>query len=184
MIKNLINLDNLDNSFNISSLIDNEADSECLEWYMLEGFDRINELSRQLRTYLNYRNHMIHLRFLDTRKHKNIIKNPTVSKIERKLILLYSQYENTMNYIRTEGNTIAKSLQNLIEKIKINPNKFEINQLKKIKNISKEMWKKEDRIPFQRYLKYMKFLLLYVNFQYPTHVRFPQEHPYFSTYPY
>jgi hypothetical protein len=84
---------------------------------------------------------MIHLRFLDTRKHKNIIKNPTVSKIERKLILLYSQYENTMNYIRTEGNTIAKSLQNLIEKIKINPNKFEINQLKKIKNISKEMWK-------------------------------------------
>jgi len=40
---------------NESSLLDIEDDSIFLEWALMEGSERINELSRQFRTFLNYK---------------------------------------------------------------------------------------------------------------------------------
>ncbi len=57
--------------FNTPSLLEYEEDSESLEWYSIEGSERIYELSRQLRTFLNYKSVVIRFRFSGSQKEEN-----------------------------------------------------------------------------------------------------------------
>ena len=58
----------IQNSFNTMSLLELEDDSEFIEWCFLEGSERISELSRQLRTFLNYKNEIIRFRYSKSRE--------------------------------------------------------------------------------------------------------------------
>jgi hypothetical protein len=140
--ENLLNLDGLDYSFDKSSLIDNEPDSECIEWYMLEGSERLFELSRQLRTIINYRSNITRLRFSKTYKHDYNKKNNSILNREKELLSLYRQYANIFSGAGLEQETIEQKIRNIINKVKILPNSLEKNILKDIKNIGKEIWKK------------------------------------------
>ena len=52
-------MNNLVENFSNPSYLDYEEYSEFMEWYSLEGNIQIIELSRQLRTCLNYRSSLI-----------------------------------------------------------------------------------------------------------------------------
>ena len=62
----------LDDDFDGLTYLDEHVEDEALEWYSIEGAERIKELSRQVRTFLNYRTSLIYLRFSRSQKCDNV----------------------------------------------------------------------------------------------------------------
>ncbi|MHA1822806.1 MAG: hypothetical protein ACTSXM_02935, partial [Promethearchaeota archaeon] len=54
---------NFDEYLYHSPYIDFDENNIFHEWCSIEGVERLNELSRQLRTLINYKQSIIHLRF-------------------------------------------------------------------------------------------------------------------------
>ena len=127
--------------FNTPSLLEYEEDSESLEWYSIEGSDRIYELSRQLRTFLNYKSVVIRFRFSGSQKEENNPNKGQIIKYEDALFSLYLRYATLLKRIGVEKGTIAEKIRILIEKVKTQPNDLDINLLKEIKHLGGELWK-------------------------------------------
>ena len=132
-------MDDLYDIFN-NSLLGCEEDSEFIELYSIEFLAQINELSRHLRSLLNYKNAVIRFRFLESTEVNETGKDP-ILKWEGQLSSNFHQYANLLNMIEAKEGKIANKIQILIEKAKYLPNHFEINLLKKIKLIGSEIWK-------------------------------------------
>ncbi len=135
------NFVDLHDIFDGPSHLEHEEDSEFLEWYSMEGSERISELSRQLRTFLNYKSTIIRLRFSRTRECDNTLKKDSIMKWEGELFSLSSRYATLLKIIGVEGRTLTEKILILMERIKAQPNDFEINILKDIKQLGGEIWK-------------------------------------------
>jgi len=141
MTKNSNNFIGLHDFFSNPSLLDYEEDSEFLEWYSIEGSERINELSRQLRSFLNYKSAIIRFRFSESREIDNTLKKDSIMKRESELSSLFSRYVTLLKIIGVEEGIVAEKILILIEKVKAQPNDFEINLLKELKCLGGEIWK-------------------------------------------
>ena len=141
MVKNKNDLDWLYNSLTDDPFFsDYDEDSEFLEWYSIEGSNRISELSRQLRSYLNYKNAIIRYRFSGSQKADNFFNKDLMLKRGSELFSEYSRYTIFLNRIGADEASIAKQILILKDKVKIQPNNLEINLLKEIKHIGGKMW--------------------------------------------
>lgn len=141
MEKNGNNIVDFQNPFNNLYFLDYETDSNFLEWYTLEGSERINELSRQLRTFLNYKSSIICLRFSGSQNRNQIIKNDNIIKQESELFSLSSRFTSLLKKIGVEEGGISEKIQIFIDKVKTQPKNLEIKVLKEIKMISSKIWK-------------------------------------------
>jgi len=141
MTRNMLNLGDIYDSFNNSSFLEDNRDSEFLEWYNLEGSERIKELSRQLRTFLNYKSKITRLRFLRFKMYYKTLERNSISKREEELTSLYTRYSNNLLMIGIEDEAIAEKIRKLLQKAIIQPNNHEITLLKEIKHLGSKMWK-------------------------------------------
>lgn len=142
MTKNSNNLVDLHNFFSNPSFFDYKEDSGFLEWYSIEGDTRISELSRQLRSFLNYKSAIIRFRFSESSEADKTLKKDPIMKWEGELSSLFSRYATLLKMIGVEGGIIEKEILILIEKVKAQPNGLEINLLKEIKHLGVEIWKR------------------------------------------
>lgn len=140
MVKHNNDLGCLYNSLKDLSFSEYDEDSEFLEWYSIEGSNRISELSRQLRSYLNYKNAIIRYRFTGSQKANNILNNDSILKRGSELFSEYSRYTVLLNKIGADEVSIVKQILILKNKVQIQPNALEINLLKEIKRIDGNMW--------------------------------------------
>lgn len=122
--------------------LDYEEDHEFLEWCVLEGSEKISELSRQLRSYLNYKCAIIRSRFSKSREGLKTPKKESILKIEIDLSSLFSQYVKILKTIRVEDGTIADSIQILMQEIRTKNNYFTTKLLKDMKSLSSDIWKR------------------------------------------
>lgn len=122
-------------------LLDYEEESEFLDWCVLEGSEKISELSRQLRSYLNYKSAVIRFRFSKPREGLKAPKKSLILKFEGELSSLFSRYVTLLKIIGVEKGIIADNIHALMEKVRVKPNDFEIKLLKEIKYIGCEIWK-------------------------------------------
>lgn len=141
MTKSCNNFNGLNYSFSNTSPLDYEDDLEFLEWYSIEGSEHISELSRQLRSFLNYKKAIIRFRFSKSQETHNILKKDPILKWESKLSSLFSRYISLLEMIGVEQETVDKKIKILFRKVKTQPNRFEIDLLKEIKYLSGEIWK-------------------------------------------
>lgn len=141
MTRNIDNLNQIIKLFNVTSISEYEDDPIFLEWYFIEGFERINEISRQLQTFLNYKSALIRFRFSRSQKHNNIVKRDELTKWENDLFLAYSRYSTYLKRVGIDERTIAEKIHFLIEKVRIQPNNLEVNLLKEIKLMGANLWK-------------------------------------------
>ena len=131
----------LDNDFNELTYLDEYIKDEILEWYSIEGAERIKELSRQVRTFLNYRTSMIYLRFSRSQKCDNVKNREIILKKEIAVNEATSHLLIKLKDIGVyNGNLINEKIQDLFEKIRCLPNNIDINRLKFIKFTSKNIW--------------------------------------------
>lgn len=124
------------------SYLDYEEDTEFLDLCVLEASEKISELSRQLRTYLNHKCAITRFRYSKSRENVKPLKKGPILKIEGELLSLFSRYVTLLKIIGVEEGKIAENIQIQMQEIKTQPNKFTINLLKDIKSLSGEIWKR------------------------------------------
>ncbi|TFG08900.1 MAG: hypothetical protein EU539_01140 [Promethearchaeota archaeon] len=122
------------------SFLTYEKDYEFLEWYSIEGLNKINELSRQLQTFFNYKAAVIHYRFSEPQKRDNSTKNEHIKNKARELSSLSSHYIEKLRRFGLENKNVKERILILLQRVKNQSNKFELNLLKEIKKIGKEIW--------------------------------------------
>lgn len=135
--------DDLINIYDISdniSLLETEVTSEFLDWYSLEGSDRIFELSRQLRSFLNYKCEIMRIRFSKSNRSEPITMQNPIKIRERDLALLFSQYSALLEKIGIVDGKIAEKIIELIEKVKTKSLEIDKKHFKEIKTLSKKIW--------------------------------------------
>lgn len=132
-------IDIYDISDNIS-LLETEVTSEFLDWYSLEGSDRIFELSRQLRSFLNYKCEIIRIRFSKSNRSEPITMQNPIKIRERDLALLFSQYSVLLGKIGIVDGKIAEKIIELIQKVKNKSLEIDKKYFKEIKTLSKKIW--------------------------------------------
>jgi len=131
----------LEDSIYESPYLDDDIDDGILEWHSIEGVERIKELSRQLRTFLNYKTSMIYLRFSRSQNCDPFHNRNMIIENERELNMLTSHLLANLKEIGVDdGDIIGEKIQNLFDKIKTLPNEIDINRLKDIKSINKKIW--------------------------------------------
>ena len=131
----------LEDSMYETPYLDDDIDDGILEWHSIEGAERIKELSRQLRTFLNYKTSMIYLRFSRSQNCDPFHNRNMIIEKERELNMLTSHLLANLKEIGVDdGDNIGEKIQNLFDKIKTLPNEIDINRLKDIKSINKKIW--------------------------------------------
>lgn len=131
----------LDDDFDGLTYLDEHVEDEALEWYSIEGAERIKELSRQVRTFLNYRTSLIYLRFSRSQKCDNVKNREIILKKERALNEATSKLLVKLKDIGVyNGNLINEKIQDLFKKIRNLPNNIDIKRLKSIKLTSRYIW--------------------------------------------
>ena len=141
MERNDNNFDGLPDMFEDLSFLAYEEDSEFLEWYSIEGSEKISELSRQLRSFFNYKSAVIRYRFSGIRDGDNVPKKDSIMKKESELFSLSSQYIKLLKKIGLEERSVKEKILILIERVRTQPNDFEKNLLKDIKQLAGQIWK-------------------------------------------
>ncbi|TKJ25908.1 MAG: hypothetical protein CEE42_06310 [Promethearchaeota archaeon Loki_b31] len=126
---------------NESSLLEIEDDSIFLEWTLMEGSERINELSRQLHTFLNYKFALIRQRYSKSPANNKKTKNDMYIKYSKDLSDLISEYLLLIKIIGASEDNLAQKIQDIMQKAKLHASDFEIEILKKIKLLGGSIWK-------------------------------------------
>lgn len=136
---------NFGDDFSESPYIDYEDyndNSVFVEWYSVEGENQIKELSRQLRTFLNYKNSMILLRYSISNDIVTIEKRITINQYEKLLNNLASQLIDLLKVLGLVKRGISEYIVKLLERLKAKPaNNSDIQEFKKLKKLIGEIWK-------------------------------------------
>lgn len=127
--------------FIIPSYLTFEEDPECLEWYLIEGKDRINELSRQLQTYLNYKKAAIRLVCSDSHLSSDILHIGSEKKWEERFLSIFSKYLSLLKKIGIQHKRIKEKIFHLKTKAISQPKSQEAILLKNIIQVGNELWK-------------------------------------------
>jgi len=114
------NLEEFLDSYRNFSLLECEQDSEFLEWYSMEGSKRISELSRQLRTFLNYKSTIIRLRYSKSRESNNSLKLEPIMTVEKELLSLSSRYVVLQKMIGLEDKSVTQKILVLLKEQRLN----------------------------------------------------------------
>jgi len=111
-----------------------------MDWYSLEGNTQIIELSRQLRTFLNYRSSLIRGNLINF-KSKNIsYKTDNLRKNKKELISLSFRFVALLNNDLLQEKSINSKILYLIDRVKVHHNTCDINLLKTIKVLNQKIW--------------------------------------------
>lgn len=126
---------------NESSLLDIEEDSIFLEWTLMEGSEMINELSRQLRTFLNYKFAIIHQRYSKSSLNNKETNNEKYTEHNKEFLRLVSEYLFLIKKIGADEDCLAEKIQDIMEKANYHASDFKIEILKKVKILGGNIWK-------------------------------------------
>ena len=121
--------------------LEKDNNLEFFDWHYTEVSERINELSRQLRSFFNYKTAVIQLRYSSPQNFEIVSTRKPVLELEGKLALSFSQYTSKLRLLGLKEDMLAEKLLILLEKVKIQLNSPEINILKEIKNLTSKIWR-------------------------------------------
>ena len=119
----------------------NYDDEDLLyEWYPIEGAERLNELSRQLRTFLNFKTSLIHLRFS---KSEIISNRSDIENFNRRKDEVINSMLKLISLLKEIGiidNNISERIQIILEKTSIIPQNADLFTVKEIKTLNHKIW--------------------------------------------
>lgn len=110
------------------------------EWYSIEGAERLNELSRQLRTFLNFKTSLIHLRFSKSVMSANYSDIEKLNKRKNEIINSMLQLISLLKKTGTEDKNISEKIQEILDKSRLNPQNSDLNIIKEIKTLNHNIW--------------------------------------------
>lgn len=141
MEKNRIDADFFYYSMKEPSLLDFKEDSEISEWYSIIGSEKIRELSRQLRTSINYKSSVVRIRFSIGNDNENSQESDSINILQNSLLSLSSQIISLLNMVGGDKKPASEKIIFLLKEAKLSRKNNAANLLKEIRRITKEIWK-------------------------------------------
>ena len=123
-----------------NTFFEQSDDDYFSDWYSLEGNENLNELSRQFRTFFNYKYQIIRSKFSEITKSTESTNTDRIFSCKNNIFNLSSQLINLLNEIGVENGNIIEKIQILMQKVGRLPNQPDISLLKKIKVLAEEIW--------------------------------------------
>ena len=105
-----------------------ESEELFLEWYKIEGVRNITELSRQVRTLLNYKTETIKYRFQSNNKTSINQTNTKFLNLKQKFESLALKFINFLRSIKETARTLEEGIQSLF----FHPEKSRLKMLEEI----------------------------------------------------
>ena len=103
------------------------------KWYEIEGIRKIKELSRQLRTFFNYKMEVVRYRFIYYMSTTDIFTNTNVFDQKQKIESLSLEFLTMLKKMKKINQTLEQAIRSLFFK----DNK---SQLKKLSEISEQLF--------------------------------------------
>jgi hypothetical protein len=129
-----------DNHEDYITFFEESGNDYFFDWYSLEGSESLIELSRQFRTFFNYKYLIIRSKFSKINKPTKIANDDKIISCKNNIFNLSSQLINLLNEIGVENGNIIDKIQILQQNIGIIPVEHDILLLKKIKILGEEIW--------------------------------------------
>ena len=126
--------------FIIPSYLTYPEDQECQQWYFIEGKERINELSRQVQTFLQYKKKVVRLICSDSIISLDFLQTNSIQKKEERFLSILSQYISLIKKTGVRNKRIKQKIFQLKLKAISQPNCPEVILLKNIAKKGKELW--------------------------------------------
>ncbi|NVM19951.1 MAG: hypothetical protein HWN80_19785 [Candidatus Lokiarchaeota archaeon] len=130
----------IDDDFHDLPYLEYDEQNIFHEWYLIEGEGRISELSRQLRTFFNYKQSIIHVKFSKLRKYAKNSYSESISRHGNDLITHTSRFIGLLKNIGVEDGNIIETLKIHMKKLVLNPKRADIDKLHEIKKEVKKIW--------------------------------------------
>ena len=130
----------IDEDFYDEPYLEYEEENIFHEWYLIEGEERISELSRQLRTFFNYKQSIIHLKFSTPRNYTKNSHSELISRYENDLITHTSRFIVLLKNLGVKDGDIAEKIKKYTKKLNLNPERADIEKLQEINKYSKKIW--------------------------------------------
>lgn len=140
MVYNNDKLAIIDDDFHDLPYLEYDEENIFHEWYLIEGEERISELSRQLRTFFNYKQSIIHVKFSKLRKYTKNSHSESISRHGNDLITHTSRFIALLKNIGVEDGNIVETLKIRMKKLVLNPKRADIEKLQEIKKDIKKIW--------------------------------------------
>jgi hypothetical protein len=129
---------NFEDFIDDSSILNIEDDSMFLDWALEEGYEKLNELSRQLRTFLNYKYSIIHQIYSNPLLDAN---SNDLSKISKNFTGLGLEYINLMKILGANDMNLTQKIHDIMQKAKLSEKESKVEILKRLKILGKKIWK-------------------------------------------
>ena len=123
-----------------SPYLDYDDDNILHEWYSIEGAERLNELSRQLRTFINFKTSLIHLRFSKFEISSNYSDIENLNKRKNETINSMLKLIALLKEIGIEDKNISEKIQIILERSRLKPQNSDLNIIKEIKSLNHNIW--------------------------------------------
>jgi hypothetical protein len=94
--------------------IGSKYDDVFNDWYEIEGISKIKELSRQLRTFFNYKAEVIRYRFQPTPNHAENDTNTKFFSRKQEVESLTREFIILLKKIKKNGQTLEQGIQSLL----------------------------------------------------------------------
>jgi len=130
----------IDDDFYDEPYLEYDEENIFHEWYLIEGEERISELSRQLRTFFNYKQSIIRLKFSKPRNNTKNSHSKLIARNEKDLITHTSRFIVLLRNIGVKDGDIFETLKNYIKKLSLKPERADIEKLQEIIKYSKKIW--------------------------------------------
>ena len=123
-----------------SPYLDHDNDDILHDWYSIEGAERLNELSRQLRTFINFKTSLIHLRFSKSEISNTYSEIENFNKRKNEVINSMLKLIALLKKLGIEDKNISEKIEKILEKSRILPQNSELNKIKEIKSLNHNIW--------------------------------------------
>ena len=136
----------------------NQTDYDDLffEWYEIDGISKIKELSRQLRTFFNYKTEVIRLRFQTNFKPNESNPNTQFYSQKQKIELLTKDFVNLLKTIKEGDGSLEQAIQSLF----FESNKKRLIFLSELTEKLSILIHQFSEASIHKYPKFLKFILV------------------------
>jgi len=128
------------------SLIDPENDQTSLDWKYLQGSEKIRVLSRQLRTFFNFKWAIIEQRYSKSIEYNSFQKKKEFLTLKNEITYLFTKYVPLIKTLGANEKNLIIEITNCMKTVDLKKPNHKIDILKKVKKYNTALWNKLHKI--------------------------------------
>jgi len=135
-------IENTDDVMENWSLIHPENDQTLLDWKYIQGSEKIRVLSRQLRTFFNFKWTIIQQRYSKSIENNSFQKKKEFAILKNELTYLFTKFVPLIKKLGANEKNLIREITNFMKTVDLKKPNHKIVILKKVKKYNNALWNK------------------------------------------